>query len=917
MIGSWISWWLVSALLGALAFPLCFRVFQRLPDRGLAFSRPLGLLMASYTLWLGASLGALKNSLGGALAGLFALALVSWLAGRGRWGQLRDWLRDHRRLLLAEEAVLLAGFAVWAFVRANNPEIQHTEKPMELAFINGILRSPSYPPADPWLSGHAISYYYFGYVMIALFIRLTGVSTGVAFNLANAMWFGMVAAASYALLVNLLALRHGRPRLGPALLGPLFVLITGNLEAFLDVLHGRYLFWKAAADGVMTSDFWRWLDIKQLVEPPVSNPSWMPSRFLWWWRASRVVRDVNLAGVDLEVIDEFPFFSFLLADNHPHLLAIPFALMAVGFALAVFLGGRRGELRLGQKPPALGTVRRVVRILAGLAGAVILSRLLIGLPAAIRGLGDAPSAGALVLQAVVSLALAAAGLGLLLNLTLVLTGYAPSALHLGELALASWLFGGLAFLNTWDSPIYLALLLGVLAWRARGEPLTRVLTRLALTALAVITGALLLYLPWYPSFASQAGGILPNVIFPTKLQHFVVMFGVAFVPIAAWMIGQARADWRAADTRTVLGFGLGVPLTLFLFSSALAGFLYVAFFTNPLMGEGLLIDMGIADASLRSGMRTLVQAVGARRLAHSGTALALGFTLAGVALLFRRGLRAARSSGRVQPASAAVRAHAGDPSADAFGHQEATQPWPFMALMIALGALLILAPEFFYLRDLFGTRMNTVFKFYFAAWLLWGVAGAYALAELWPERLSLRQAPRLLLGLPLLLGLLYPALATWTKTQGFQPTYGRTLDGAAYLGQLSPADYAAVQWMNDQLPAGVLVEAVGGSYTQYGRVAAHTGLPTVLGWDFHEVQWRGTAEPQGSRKGDVEQVYEAADWASIQPILNAYDVAYVYIGPLEYQTYQPINESKFEQHMTKIYQSDEVRIYARHPGVLR
>ena len=887
------AWWLASALLGVLALPLSFRLFQRLPDRGLAFSRPLGLLVASYTLWLGASLGGLRNSLGGALGGVLVLAVVGWVAGRGHWQELRSWLSAHRRLVLAEEAVLLAGFALWAFVRANNPEIQHTEKPMELAFINGILRSPSYPPLDPWLSGHAISYYYFGYVMIALLTRLTGVTAGVAFNLANSLWFGMVAAGSYALLVNLVAIRRGRVQLAGPLLGPMFVLVTGNLEAFLDVLHSRYAFWRYAASGELTSAFWRWLDIKQLVEPPLGDPSWMPARFLWWWRASRVVRDVNLAGVDLEVIDEFPFFSFLLADNHPHLLAIPFALMAVGLALTIFLAGRRGELRLAEQPPDPTKIRRAARTVGGVVGSLILIRGVFTLVRAITSVGEGPSVSAVLFQTLVSLVLAAIGLGLLANLALVAAGSFPSALTRAELFFAAWLFGGLAFLNTWDAPIYLALLLAVLAWLARGEALGRVLARLATTAVAAVTAAVLLYLPWYPSFSSQAGGILPNVIFPTKLQHFVVMFGVAFIPIAGWLVLQARSQWRRSEWAMLLRFGLGIPIGLFLFSAALAGFLYVAFFSNPLFGESLLTDLGISEAPLGQGMQALVQALGARRLAHSGTALVLGFTLALGAVVLRRAIPRSSQAAPEESASSG--------------------PWPFIVILIALGALLVIAPEFFYLRDLFGTRMNTVFKFYFATWLLWGVAGAFAAIELWPERRS--QAPRLLLLVPLLLGLVYPALAVWTKTEGFAPLQGRTLDGAAYLAQLSPADYEAVQWINLGLPTGVLVEAVGGSYTQYGRIAAHTGLPTVLGWDFHEVQWRGTAEPQGSRRGDIELLYEAPDWETVQLILQTYDVAYVYVGPLEQTSYQPIEERKFELYMTKIYDSAEVRIYARQPGL--
>jgi YYY domain-containing protein len=513
----------------------------------------------------------------------------------------------------------------------------------------------------------------------------------------------------------------------------------------------------------------------------------------------------------------------------------------------------------------------------------------------VTGGAEQPGIGSVLAQTALWLGLAAAALALLANLALVLTGYFPSALSRVELAFAAWLFGALAFLNTWDSPIYLGLLTAVLAWLGRGEPLGRVTARLASTALAVASGAVLLYLPWYPSFSSQAGGILPNLVFPSKLQHFLVMFGVAFVPIAVWLIRRARMAWGRSERALLIRLGLGTPLSLLLLSSALAAFLYVAFFSNPLLGESMLRDFGISDLPLSQGTLALIQAAAARRVAHSGTALLLGFTLALGVVVLRRVMSS--------------------PDAPAPPRAASGEPWPFIVILIAVGAALVITPEFFYLRDLFGTRMNTVFKFYFAAWLLWGIAGAYALIELWPERGSLRQTPRLLLGLPLLLGLVYPALSIWTKTEGFRPASGRTLDGAEYLSRLSPADYAAVQWINGQLPAGVLLEAVGGSYSQYGRIATNTGLPTVLGWDFHEVQWRGTAQPQGSRRADVQLVYEAPDWETVQLILQAYDVAYVYVGPLERDSYKPLDERKFERYMTKIYDRDDVRIYARDPGM--
>ncbi len=79
---------------------------------------------------------------------------------------------------------------------------------------------------------------------------------------------------------------------------------------------------------------WDWLDIKNLtVGPaPATRPAlgygsgaWLPSRHIWWWRGSRVIHDQCR-----EVIHEFPFFSFMLADVHPHVLALPFTSAGAG-----------------------------------------------------------------------------------------------------------------------------------------------------------------------------------------------------------------------------------------------------------------------------------------------------------------------------------------------------------------------------------------------------------------------------------------------------------------------------------------------------------------------------------------------------------------------------------------------------------
>ncbi|HEX9680101.1 MAG TPA: DUF2298 domain-containing protein, partial [Anaerolineales bacterium] len=696
-------WWLTATAVGLAAFPLAWRAFPALRDRGYGLSRALGLLGAGYSFWMLTTVGAARNDLGGAWAGAIVLLSASAWAGWGRWREIAAWMRESRRALVAMEILFLGAYLLWCLVRAANPEITATEKPMELMFLNSILRSPAFPPRDAWLSGYAISYYYFGYVLAAWLTRITGVFSGVAFNLTNALWFALTALGAASLVYNLLPNSEGRRGLGRAWLAPIFVVLAGNLEGFLEVLHARHLFWQASPDGSMTSVFWKALGIKELIDPPLSSASWLPSRFLWWWRASRVVHDVNLAGADIEVIDEFPFFSFLLADNHPHVLALPFVLLAIGFALNVYLGWRSREGSSIQEPG------EGVRI----------------------------------------------------------------ALSRADFWLGAWLLGALAFLNTWDFPIALALLAAVLAWALRRRGLQGLVSA-GWTALSLGAAAFGLYLLWYLGFSSQAGGILPNVLFPTSFLQFSVMFAPALVPIAYWLIRETIRGWQWDDLGRFVVIAIGTPLALLLFSASLGAVAMAALQRTPEALEDVLMRLGAAD------LPSFIRAVIDRRLAHSITALFLGAILGLCGVLLRRWSR------REEP--------------------PAGRQGPFLALLVGLAALLVLTPEFVYLKDSFGSRMNTVFKFYYAAWILWGLAAACIAAEIVPRRWADILRPRTLLLLPLALGLVYPVLATWTKANGFRPPDGLTLDGTAHLRRDNPGDAEAIAWLNANLEDGVVAE---------------------------------------------------------------------------------------------------------------
>jgi uncharacterized membrane protein len=208
--------------------------------------------------------------------------------------------------------------------------------------------------------------------------------------------------------------------------------------------------------------------------------------------------------------------------------------------------------------------------------------------------------------------------------------------------------------------------------------------------------------------------------------------------------------------------------------------------------------------------------------------------------------------------------------------------------------------------------MNTIFKFYFETWVVWGLAAAFATISLLRSlRKGWLAVFSALIVIILALSLLYPIFFAATETNKFRPTV-MTLDGLNYLEQASPDDYAAIQFLK-KVPSGTMVEAVGGSYSysngvDYERISTHTGLPTVLGWTGHELQWRGGVEEMGSRESDVKILYETSSWLQAESILKQYQIRYVYVGDVERFTYRVVMD-KFSANLPVIFSNTTVTIY--------
>lgn len=291
---------------GLAAAPLAALALGRLPGAGLGLSKVLGLLLVTWLVWMLASLHVAPYGVPLVVAVLCALAVAGLLAARRAGPLLPGDDPVRRQLLWGAEAVFAVAYAAMALLASFAPDVWGTEKPMDMSFINAINASAHFPPHDPWMSGESLNYYYLGHLAMAWPARLLGLAPDAGYLLAWALLFALTAAAVFTVGGTLwaaarAALGERAPRGRPVAVGLLAValcLVLGNLagvRAWIDAAH-----------------------------PPGDYD---------WFGVSRVIPGT---------INEFPAFSFVLGDLHAHVLALPFTLLALAFALQVALAGPRG-----------------------------------------------------------------------------------------------------------------------------------------------------------------------------------------------------------------------------------------------------------------------------------------------------------------------------------------------------------------------------------------------------------------------------------------------------------------------------------------------------------------------------------------------------------------------------------------------
>jgi len=710
-----LSWYLIVQLITLITLPLALRLFANLPDRGYVFAKTLGILLVSFTLWLGTSYGILRNETGGAWLALFIIGCISFFVGRNvlPFRKGNGW-PVRWSYMLTVEVIFLGAFIAWAWVRAHDPAADHTEQPMDLMFMNSIWNSATFPPQDAWLGGYAISYYYYGYWILTTLGRLSGQPPEIAYNVGQACWYGLLLSGAFGVVYNMVAYGEDKKTTKPiamafvgGLIGMIAVGVSGNLQVILEWLY---------ANGYNIEGLTNWFGIYNFPQNASVTNLWHIDNGWWWWRSSRVLEDFTLTGNHIEVIDEFPFFSYLLGDNHPHVLAMPFVILVIALAQNFCFAPLTNEPFTPQESDEEQS-----------AIAQYWSQFLAMIP-----------------------------------------------LGWGGLLILLIAAGGLIFFNTWDFPPYWLLLMLVCFGAALQRMANKALPSVILLGGLIGVGALVIYLPYFLTAQSQAGGFLPNLFNPTRFPQFIVMFGPAMLAVVACILlswSQSPPALSRIITSGVIVYG--VPIIF------LAGSAYLML--NVAGGHEYLMSV-----MLPMGETEHLPFILERWRAQGLTFLVVGLLLTLVcALIWQRW-----SDMATEPAVAS--------SADG-------KNTLFALLMISVGLALVYAPEFIYLRDNFGTRMNTVFKFYYQAWLLLSLGSAYTISTIFrgsrktvynladksrqanPVFTALATVCAIFALLLILGGMLYPFAGVYAKTNGFslaQPT----LDATGYRrqrGQLS------------------------------------------------------------------------------------------------------------------------------------
>lgn len=676
---------------------------------------------------------------------------------------------------------------------------------MDFSYLNAVLKSTTFPPYDPWFAGGYINYYYYGFVIVGIPIKLLGIVPAVAYNIVLPVWYSVLVLGAFSVGWNLYqgiprshALRNGEKKrkniLGMALLVGLLTAIglalLGNLGTVRLIVNG---YQRIASGGIAVEDAALPQKISWTIQGFVQFLRGTPMPFYpgdWYWYPSRVIPG--------EPITEFPYFSFIYGDLHAHLIAFPITVLAISWSLSVVLN----KAKWGEKD---GHFKWLSGVIGFLLGALMI--------------------------------------------------------------------GALRPTNTWDFYTYIvlasiALLYSILRfyqpkWKlniSKGDWIEKIGVGLGAVVLLVLLSML-----FYQPFSYWYGQGYTSVEIwegaRTPLDSYFTHWGLFLFIIISWM-GWETYHWMKLTPQTDLQ--KLEPYRHWLYAILIVVVILLFIF----------LIMGVVVALV---------------------ALPLG--LWAVVLMLRPG----RSDGM-----------------------------RFLLFLIGTAVTLTLVVELIYLPGDIG-RMNTVFKFYLQVWVMFALAAGVCLG--WVIQSLRYWKPRLVFLWQIVLFVLVTSAALFTLMgttdkirDRMTPDAPHTLDGMAFMQDATfydmgvnmqlGEDYKAIRWAQENIEGSpVILEGQAFEYRWGNRFTIYTGLPGVIGWNWHQRQQRAILRNNvvQERVDAVNLFYTTEDLTYVSDFIEEHDVAYFVVGQLEYAFYPGAGLTKFDlfegQLWETVYQDGMTTIY--------
>jgi YYY domain-containing protein len=307
-----LGWLALLTTMACATWIVLLPVMRSLPDAGLGTSWAIGLVLTAFgsfvaTTWWGLDLG--RPQAGAAIGALLLVAALAWPTRRA---EVTSLLRQRRTLLIGALATPIVVGGLTLLLRAANPDLWHPdrggEKPFELAVLTSVLRSDTLAPYDAWFSNGRLNYYYGGYLMLQAPARLLGTTPSLVMNIGLAAVVAAAAGGAWTIGAALVARsRNMRPDQTRVVAGAAvavgLLLVAANVDT---------------------------------VAPAWSQLLGTGDDFDWWARSRVIPESV--------AITEFPAWSVLFGDLHPHVIGLGVLLALGASCLALhdrLLAGRR------------------------------------------------------------------------------------------------------------------------------------------------------------------------------------------------------------------------------------------------------------------------------------------------------------------------------------------------------------------------------------------------------------------------------------------------------------------------------------------------------------------------------------------------------------------------------------------------